>query len=85
MCKKLTLKIIHKLVWSKSPPQLYNQLKFNNRHRDCSRIGLNLAPGKQSSKKTTMQIGLELFNSLPIGLKVMHPRVFKKEMSKTRI
>ena len=85
MCKKLTLKIFHKLIWSKSPPQLFNQLKFSNKHRDCSMIGLNCTPGKQSCKKTTMQTGIQLFNNLPLGLKIMLPKVFEKELTKMKI
>ena len=38
ICRKSTLKLFHKVVWNHKRPQLYEKLKFNSRHRECSKL-----------------------------------------------
>ena len=85
MTKKMTLRSFHKMIWTKSPQQIYNLIQFNNRHRDCSKLGLKYIPSKQGNKPTAIQKALEIFNNIPTGLKVMHPKKLKIELSKIRI
>merc|ERR1711954_485179 len=47
LCKKAAYRFIHKTIRSQKPPQLYEMLKFNQNHRECSRIGINDAPSKK--------------------------------------
>ena len=84
MCQKATLLQMHKIVWTKSPPQLFKLLKFNTRHRECSSIGLTFQTSKQNSKQTNLEAGLILYNKLPLGMKLMPPRKFKEELSKIK-
>ena len=74
ICRKSTLSILHKIIWNKSPPQIFNIIKCNNKHIACSKLGLINPPIKQNSKRTAVFVGMELFNNLPLGLKVMHPK-----------
>ena len=83
--KKSTLKMFHKMVWLKSPVQIYNKLKFNNRHRECSAISLKKPLSKQVSRRTPIVSGLNLFNNLQIGMKMTHPKKFKKLLKKNKI
>ena len=85
MCQKATLFQMHKIMWQKSPPQIFKLFKFNNRHRECSKIGLNFQLSKQSSKQTNIEAGLNLYNRLPFGMKLMPPRKFNEELSKISI
>ena len=85
MCQKSTLANRHKIIWHKSPPQIFKLLKFNSKHQECSKISLNYTPSKQSCRKTAIESGLELLNNLLLGMKVMHPRKFKQELAKMTI
>ena len=85
MTKKMTLRFFHKMIWKKSPPQIYNLIQFNNRHRDCSKLGLKYIPSKQGNKPTAIQKALEIFNNTKTSLKMMHPKKLKTELEKIRI
>ena len=85
MCRKMTLRNFHKLIWNQAPPQLYKHIKFNNRHRGCSKISLSYPTSKQVSKRTVLENGLDLFNDLPSGLKFMNHKKLKTELAKISI
>ena len=81
--KKLTLRHFHKIIWNRTPLQIYRRIRFNNNHRNCSKISLSYPPSKNVIKRTAIESGLELYNNLSVGLKSMHPRKLK-EVLKTK-
>ena len=85
ICRKLTLRNFHKIIWHKAPPQIFNLVKFNNKHRDCSNLNLIYLPSKQTSKKTVLENALELFNNLPAGMKFMSHKKLKIALTKMSI
>ena len=52
MCKKAAVKLIHKIIVDKTPKQLFEKIKFNNKHRKCSKINLNINFRKEVSKSS---------------------------------
>ena len=85
MCQKATLRKFHGIIWFQTPPQIYKPIKFNSRYRDCSKLSLIYPQSKQTSKKTVIETALELFNNLPMGMKIMHPKKLKVALSKIQI
>ena len=85
MCRKATLKKFHKIIWNQSPPQIFNLIRFNTRHRDCSKLSLTYPISTQVSRQTAIESALTLYNSIPQGLKMMNPRRLKKALSKIKI
>ena len=85
MCRKACVRFFHKMIWTRRPNQLYEKLKFNNRHRDCSKIYIMNPLRKQVSKRTLLYSGLDLYNTMPIEYKLMDPKKLKKEINKMNI
>ena len=50
ICAKAALKLIHKTICTKRQAKLFNQLKFNSKHRSCSKIGLKCNIRKEVNK-----------------------------------
>ena len=85
MLRKSTLRFFHKLVWNKKPIQLYENLKFNTKHRECSKISIKNPMRKQANRRTALYVGLDLYNNLKHGYKLTHPRQFKKQLKKMKV
>ena len=83
--KKSTLKFMHKLIWTKSPDQLYDKLKFNTKHRECSNISVKCPVSKLANRRTPIYTGLELYNSMSIRLKLTRPKRFKFLLKKMKL
>ena len=85
LCAKAALKLIHKTICTKRQAQLFNQLKFNSKHRSCSKIGLKCNIRKEVNKQTLLYKATELFNSLKPELKYLSIKKFKHIIKKLKI
>ena len=85
MFKKATLNMFHRLIWNKSPQQLYKKIKFNSNHRLCSKLSYIQPPSKETNRRTALFSGLTLYNQIPTGMKCVHPKKFKKMLTKMKI
>ena len=83
--KKSTLKFVHKLIWTKTPTQHYEKLKFNSKHRECSTISVKDPVRKSTNKRTPIYTGLDIFNTIPVGLKLTKPSKFKEILKKMKL
>ena len=82
LCKKAAYRFIHKTIRSQKPPQLYEMLKFNQNHRECSRIGINDAPSKKINKRNLMTQAINLFNRTNPDLKYLSVTCLKGTLKK---
>ena len=53
--KKLTLRQFHKMIWNQTPYQIYRRIRFNNNHRNCSKISLIYPQTKNVIKRTALE------------------------------
>ena len=81
-CKKVALNFIHKLLRSQKPPQLYKMIKFNQNHRECSRIGLVNPTSKEVNKRTLLTKSIKLYNTVPKSLKILSIKQMKSQLKK---
>ena len=63
---------------------MYQKLKFNKRHRECSKIHVKNSANKETNRRTLLYTGLALYNDLNIGQKLMHPKKLKYAMKKNK-
>ena len=82
MCKKAAARFIHKIISDKAPKQLFDKLKFNNRHRKCSKISLKIGFKKEVNKQTLMNASVTIFHNLKPSLKYLSKANFRREMKK---
>ena len=83
--KKSNLRFFHKIVWHQKPTQLFETLKFNTKHSECSRISIKNPARKQANIQTAIYVRLELYNNLTTGYKLTHPKQFKRKLKKGKL
>ena len=84
MCQKSAAKFIHKVISDRKPKQIYELIKFNNRHRKCSKISLTKGFSKEVSRRNIVSGSIDIFNNLKASLKYLSKRKFKRELRKMK-
>ena len=84
MCRKAALKYIQRIITTQKPAQIYDEIKFNNKHRICSKIGLKHKFSKEVSKRTLIHTSVSMFNNLDASLKYLQPKKFKLQLKKLK-
>ena len=78
-------KVISGIVNPGRPYQLYNQLIFPRKFRKTARLSTKKVPHTQKGRRTTFYRLVSIFNSLADNLKFLHPKIFKRAISKRAI
>ena len=78
-------KIIHKVVNTGQPPQIFNLLTFPRIMRNTARINIKNVPRTKKCRRSTIYRIAKIFNNLPNNLKWVHPKMFKRAISKRKI
>ena len=81
-CKKAAFRFIHKILRSQKPAQLYKMIKFNQHHRECSKIGLINPPSKEANKRILLVKSIELYNAAPKSLKILSSKQLNSWLKK---
>ena len=84
MCRKATVKLIHKILVDRTPMQLYEKIRFNNKHRKCSKLHLNTNFRKEVNKQTLLHTSIKLYNELPPAIKYLPKSKFAREVKKLK-
>ena len=82
MCQKAAVKFIHRVIRNQAPKQIFEKLKFNKHHRNCSKINLKNGFRKEASKRTLIHTSIQLFNNLKPTLKFLPKNRYKSERKK---
>ena len=78
-------KVITGIVNTGKPFQQFNQLIFPRRFRKTARLNTKKVPRTQKGRRTTFYRLVSIFNNLTDDLKFLHPKIFKKVISKRAI
>ena len=71
------VKYIQKIIFTKSPANIYNYYKQNRRR--CSIIVPKIYPTTKFSRDVYLFKGLVTYNAFPNDLKQLNPKMFKKK------
>ena len=80
MIEKAKLKVLHNILITKQPTMLYNQLKIPERRTKAITVRYNIR--KEKLKKFFLTTTIETYNKLPVLMKNLDQRRFKKAITK---
>ena len=70
------IKSIHKILYNKSPRNIYEFFKINK--RQCALLAPKVYPKSKFSREFFLYKGIELYNSMPNDIIKCKPHIFKK-------
>ena len=78
---KSTIKLIHKIVTTKRPPEIVKKLRLQ-RSRNCCGISIQQTPRTDIFKKNMINKSYQLFNIIPEEIRGENPKKFKESLKK---
>ena len=85
MIVEASAKVMHSVINTQNPPQIFNMVTFPRNFRKSAKVSLITAPRTQKCRRSLIYRSLKQFNALPNELKYCHPKTLKKLIEKRKI
>ena len=85
MVLEAAAKIMHSVINTQAPPELYKMLEFPKHFRKAAPVGLKSYPRTKKCRRSLFYTALRQFNDLPEDLKYCTPQIFKRLVNKRKI
>merc|ERR1711954_499064 len=72
-----SMKIIHKVINTQTPRQIFNKLSFSTHFRICAPVRVRDSPRTIKCRRSTIYKAIQTFNKLDNNIKYIHPKTFK--------